>query len=228
VSGFEPLTVRLQGASGPSAGIADRGSICRLAAIIIAGDSPASLGCCLRWLPVWLPEPNATASHGKENVAHRIALSAPLTCEPAGVLMPLPFLSECRLLTRPSVERLRRAHVGARMLAVATQPTHGFPAHVTDGGDRPEIWHAISAWMPRRRGAADGLYVHNWIICAGPRLCGPAQATLTEQWTHDPAILESPCSKLLERTKKWPRQQACSRALLRARYMPKTATGYRK
>src|ERR1700733_6804300 len=57
VGGFEPLTVRLQGASGSSLGIAEHGFICRLAAGTVAGYSPASPGCCLRWLPVWLPSP---------------------------------------------------------------------------------------------------------------------------------------------------------------------------
>src|ERR1700745_2676836 len=46
-------------------------------------------------------------------------------------------------------------------------------------------------WMPRRRGAADGLSAHNWIICASPRPCGPAQVTLAEQWTHDLAAFGS-------------------------------------
>jgi hypothetical protein len=56
VSGFEPLTVRLQGASGLSLGIAGRGSICRLAAVIVGLSRLTSLNDWQRWLPEWLPK----------------------------------------------------------------------------------------------------------------------------------------------------------------------------
>ena len=48
-------TFCFSGASFPSLGIAGRGSICRLAAVMIAGNSPASPGSCLRWLRFWFP-----------------------------------------------------------------------------------------------------------------------------------------------------------------------------
>ena len=55
VSGFEPLTCRLQGAIGPSWTVAGRRLISRLPAPIVAGRRPASVTACLRWLPIWLP-----------------------------------------------------------------------------------------------------------------------------------------------------------------------------
>jgi hypothetical protein len=54
------LTFPFSGASCPSLDVAGRGSICRLAAVTVAGDSPTSLGRCLRWLPVWLPDPGTS------------------------------------------------------------------------------------------------------------------------------------------------------------------------
>ena len=55
VSGFEPLTCRLQGAIRPSWTVAGRRLISRLPAPIVAGRRPASVTPCLRWLPIWLP-----------------------------------------------------------------------------------------------------------------------------------------------------------------------------
>jgi hypothetical protein len=55
VSGFEPLTVRLQGAILASLDVASHCLMCRLSALIVAQSRLASLRACLRWLPVWLP-----------------------------------------------------------------------------------------------------------------------------------------------------------------------------
>ena len=55
VSGFEPLTCRLQGEIQQSRNVADRGSMCRLAVSTVAHGRPASVTACLRWLPIWLP-----------------------------------------------------------------------------------------------------------------------------------------------------------------------------
>jgi hypothetical protein len=55
VSGFEPLTVRLQGAIQRSRNIGEHGHTCHLAASTVAHGRPASVTICRRWLPVWLP-----------------------------------------------------------------------------------------------------------------------------------------------------------------------------
>jgi hypothetical protein len=55
VSGFEPLTARLQGAIQQSRNVAGRGGICHLAASTVANCGATSLAACLRWLPLWLP-----------------------------------------------------------------------------------------------------------------------------------------------------------------------------
>ena len=55
VSGFEPLTCRLQGAIGPSWTVAGRCLISQLPAPIVAVGRPTSVTACLRWLPIWLP-----------------------------------------------------------------------------------------------------------------------------------------------------------------------------
>jgi hypothetical protein len=55
VSGFEPLTVRLQGASQRCLGIAHHGLMCHLAGIIVGLERSMSLGGGPRWLPEWLP-----------------------------------------------------------------------------------------------------------------------------------------------------------------------------
>ena len=57
VSGFEPMTVRLQGAIQRSRNVGGRGRTCHLAASTVAHGSPTSVTVCLRWLPVWLPAP---------------------------------------------------------------------------------------------------------------------------------------------------------------------------
>jgi hypothetical protein len=54
---IELSTFRFSGASDPSPGVAGRGSICRLAASIVAWGRSVSLTVWLRWLPVWLPDP---------------------------------------------------------------------------------------------------------------------------------------------------------------------------
>jgi hypothetical protein len=96
--------VRLQGASGPSPGVAGRGSICRLAAVIVAGDSLTSPGFCLRWLPVWLPDPDDAASRGKRGVARRIAPRALAVAAPVG-----SELSDTRITDRDGRAEARRA-----------------------------------------------------------------------------------------------------------------------
>ena len=55
VNGFEPLTVRLQGAILASLDGATHCLICQLAALIVAQSRLASLRACVRRLPCWLP-----------------------------------------------------------------------------------------------------------------------------------------------------------------------------
>ena len=50
-----PATPRFSGAICQSRTVASCCLICRLAATIVAGGRPVSLGVCLRWLPVWFP-----------------------------------------------------------------------------------------------------------------------------------------------------------------------------
>ena len=123
MSGFEPLTVRLQGASGPSPGVAGRGSICRLAAVIVAGDSLTSPGSCLRWLPVWLPDPDDAASRGKKGVARRTAPRALAVAAPVG-----SELSDTRITDRDGRAEARRA-----ISAVISSPFLGVFAVTTEG-----------------------------------------------------------------------------------------------
>ena len=59
VSGIEPLTCRLQGAFEPSRDVADRGLMRHLAGLIVGWVRLTSPGICLRWLPIWLPDPGA-------------------------------------------------------------------------------------------------------------------------------------------------------------------------
>jgi hypothetical protein len=64
VSGFEPLTCRLQGAIGPSWIVAGRRLTSHLPAPIVARRRPMSVTACMRWLPLWLPASGVTAVSG--------------------------------------------------------------------------------------------------------------------------------------------------------------------
>jgi hypothetical protein len=57
VSGFEPLTVRLQGASERHRDVARHGLMWRLAGVIVGRYRLTLLDGCQRWLPIWLPAP---------------------------------------------------------------------------------------------------------------------------------------------------------------------------
>jgi hypothetical protein len=59
VSGFEPLTVRLQGASQRYRSVAGRGLMWRLAGVTVCRGRITSLDGCPCWLPFWLPAPAA-------------------------------------------------------------------------------------------------------------------------------------------------------------------------
>jgi hypothetical protein len=64
VSGFEPLTCRLQGAIGPLRTVAGRRLVSHLPAPIVAGRWPTSVTARLRRLPLWLPASGVPAVSG--------------------------------------------------------------------------------------------------------------------------------------------------------------------
>ncbi len=68
VSGFEPLTIRLQGTVMRSRNVGGHGCTGHLAASTVACGRPVSLTVCPRWLPVWLPAPGGPTPPGYKHV----------------------------------------------------------------------------------------------------------------------------------------------------------------
>ena len=83
VSGFEPLTCRLQGAIGPSWTVAGRRLISRLPAPIVAGRRPTPVTRCLRWLPFWLPASDDPAA----SRLHMSGFAASTRCQPGRLIV---------------------------------------------------------------------------------------------------------------------------------------------
>jgi hypothetical protein len=90
VSGNEPLTCRLQGAFVRWLDVANRGPMCHLAGLIVAGDRPPSLGACLRWLPFWLPDPAGSSFVWLQSCSPAASVTGQHSCSghpgPAAVL----------------------------------------------------------------------------------------------------------------------------------------------
>ena len=84
MSGFEQLTVRLQGASERYRDVIGHSLVWRLAGATVCRDRLTSLDGCQCWLPCWLPASNVTAPSGYKTVARQLV--------PTGGRRPVPSL----------------------------------------------------------------------------------------------------------------------------------------